>query len=157
MKLSIFNKKTILPIFAATALLVSACKSVPLEIDPTMTAQELIQKGQDAYQNNKDKDALTYYQAVIDIYGDNAQNYVEARYEIGHLYMKKKNYKAAQPIFEEILEIFRNSLPGTLPAAYNKLANIELAKIPNTKQAKAAQEIKEAEEAKKESLEADEY
>ena len=108
-----------------------SCKSAPVVIDETMTTQELIQKGQDAYQEGKYKMALTYYQAVIDKPEITPANYIEARYEIGHLYMKKKNYKAARPIFEEIQELFRNTMPGILPAAYNKLAEIELAKIPD--------------------------
>ncbi len=155
MKLAIFNKKMILAISGALLLAAVSCKSTPVVIDKTMTAQELIQNGQDAAQNSKYNDALTYYQAVINMYGNNTADYIEARYEIGHLYMKKKNYKAAQPIFEEIQEIFRNSLPGTLPAAYNKLADIELAKIPHTKQALAAQAAKDA--AAKETLSPDEY
>lgn len=84
-----------------------SCKSAPVVIDETMTTQELIQKGQDAYQEGKYKMALTYYQAVIDKPEITPANYIEARYEIGHLYMKKKNYKAARPIFEEIQELFQ--------------------------------------------------
>ena len=131
MKLAIFNKKITMCLAATAAFfLTAACRSTPVIIDSSMTSQELIQKGQDSYQNGKYKAAFKYYQAVIDMYGSDNASYVEARYEIGHLYMKKKDYKSAKPIFEEIVEIFKNSIPGTLPAAYNKLAEIELAKIP---------------------------
>lgn len=157
MKHSIINKKTIFALFTLATLSFSACKSAPLEISDDMTYQELIQKGQDSYQNNKYDDAFTYYQAVIDRYGTNASAYVEAKYEIGHLYMKQNNYKKAQPIFEEIQDIFRNSLPGTLPAAYNKLSEIELAKIPNTKQALAVQQAAAEAAASKQTETADEY
>ena len=135
-----------------------SCKSAPVVIDETMTTQELIQKGQDAYQEGKYKMALTYYQAVIDKPEITPANYIEARYEIGHLYMKKKNYKAARPIFEEIQELFRNTMPGILPAAYNKLAEMERAKIPDTRQAIQAAKKLEEEKKQQEQVEAaDEY
>lgn len=161
MKLSIFTNKIRLPI-AACVLAFSftsiSCKSTEIVIDETMTPQQLIQNGQNEYQKGKYKNALKYYQAVVDRPEVTPSNYVEARYEIGHLYMKQKNYKAAKPIFEEIQEMFVNTLPGTLPAAYNKLAEIELAKIPETKQAIEAKKVKEEEEARKKHVEeADEY
>lgn len=127
----------------------ASCKSTPVIITDDMTAQELIQKGQDAYQKGKYKNSQKYYQAVIDRYGTDVSLYVEAQYEIGHLYMKQKKYKQAEPYFQEIKEIFANSIPGTLPAAYNKLADIEIAKIPENKkaaEAKAAAEKKAREE-----------
>jgi outer membrane protein assembly factor BamD (BamD/ComL family) len=142
MKVAIFDGKISLFFLLVSALAgigFSGCKSAPVVITDNMTSQELIQKGQDAYQNNDDGNALKYYQAVIDRYGSDKAVYVEARYEIGHLYMKQQKYKEAEPIFTEIQEIFRSSLPGTLPAAYNKLAEIELAKIPSNKKP-AAQE-----------------
>ena len=161
MKLSIFTKKIRLPIAAcvlAASLITISCKSTEVVIDETMTPQQLIQNGQNEYQSGRYKNALKYYQAVIDRPEVSQASYVEARYEIGHLYMKKKNYKAAKPIFEEIQEIFANTLPGTLPAAYSKLAEIELAKIPDTRQAVEAKKTKEEELAKKKQIEeADEY
>ena len=39
-----------------------------------------------------------------------------------------------EPVFTEILDIYRNSRPGLYPAAYKKLSEIELAKIPHKKQ-----------------------
>ena len=47
--------------------------------------------------------------------------------------MKQKKYNLAEPIFNELLDIYKNSTPGTYPAAYKKLAEIELAKIPHKK------------------------
>jgi len=43
--------------------------------------------------------------------------------------MKQKKYNLAKNIFNEIIEIYKNSTPGSLPAAYKKLSEIELAKI----------------------------
>ena len=119
-----------------------------------MTPQQLIQNGQNEAQKGKYKNALKYYQAVIDRPEVTPANYIEARYEIGHLYMKKKDYKAARPIFEEIQEMFLNTMPGTLPEAYNKLTDIGLAKIPNTKQAIQVEKQKQAEKEAREQEEA---
>ena len=95
-----------------------------------MSAQEMIQNGQAAYEDGKNKVALAYFNEVVARYGDDPALYIEARYEIGHLYMKSKDYEHAVPILEEIRDIYPTVQPGTLPGAYEKLANLELAKVP---------------------------
>lgn len=117
---------------SALALALSSCGSVPKEI-PEMTSQELIQYGQTNYENSNYKAALAYFNTAVERFGDWPSVYVEARYEIGHVYMKQKKYSLAEPIFNEIIEIYRSSTPGTIPAAYNKLSQIELAKIQEKK------------------------
>lgn len=95
-----------------------------------LTAQELIQKGQDEFESKDYKNALRYYNAVTERYSDSLPVYVEASYEIGHIYMKQKKYDQAKVIFEEILNIYSNTAPGEAPGAYEKLSKLELAKIP---------------------------
>ena len=115
----------ILPLFFS-------CGSVPKEI-PEMTSQELIQNGQTNFENGNYKAALAYYNTAVERFSDWTNVYIEARYEIGHVFMKQKKYNLAEPIFNELLDIYKNSTPGTYPAAYKKLAEIELAKIPHKK------------------------
>lgn len=117
-------------IFIFFVVVLAGCVSAPKEIPPELTAQELIQKGQSAFENGKYKESLRYYNAVTERYADSLPLYIEASYEIGHLFMKQKKYDKAAPIFQEIVEIYANSAPGTLPGAYEKLAKLELAKIP---------------------------
>ncbi len=119
----------VMPLALLLAFALSSCGSVPKEI-PEMTSQELIQNGQTSYENSNYKAALAYFNTAVERFGDWPSVYVEARYEIGHVYMKQKKYSLAEPIFNEIVEIYKNSTPGSIPAAYNKLAQIELAKIP---------------------------
>lgn len=107
-----------------------SCASTSKEDVSTLTSSQLIQRGQDASYKKKYKDALYYYNLVIENFGTNQRVYVEARYEMGHTYMKQKNYKQAYPIFKEIITMFENSSTGALPASYKKLAIIELEKIP---------------------------
>ena len=126
------KKIRLLITLAASALIfsVSSCTSVPEEI-PEMTSQELIQHGQSCFESANYKGALTYFNTAIERFNDWPNVYIEARYEIGHVYMKQKKYTQAEPIFNELLELYKNSTPGTYPAAYRKLAEIELAKIPH--------------------------
>ncbi len=121
--------KTSLTAFIFAAAFVS-CSSSPKEIPMELTAQELIQKGQDAFESGRYKESLAYYLAITERYTDSLPVYVEASYEIGHLYMKQKKYNLAEPIFQEILLIYERVTPGEIPSAYLKLAQLELKKIP---------------------------
>jgi len=119
-----------LSLAAFFSLFISACSSVPKDIPEDLTAQELIQKGQHEYELTRYKASLAYYNAVRERYADVPACYVEASYEIGHLFMKQKKYEKAKPHFEEILSFYENAQPGVLPGAYLKLTQIEMAKIP---------------------------
>lgn len=121
-------KKTFISIITATVL--TACASVPKEIPESLTAQELIQKGQDNFEIANYAAALCYYNAVTERYSDVLPVYIEASYEIGHIYMKQKDYQKASVIFDEIIGIYSQTAPGVLPGAYEKLARLEKAKIP---------------------------
>ena len=117
-------------ILATAVLALAACTTNKAVIPEDASAKELIQRGQEAYEKNRTKDALAYYTAVVDRYGSDSALYIEARYEIAHLYMRKKNYDNAVPILEEITEMYASSPVGTFPASYQKLAQLELAKVP---------------------------
>lgn len=95
-----------------------------------MTAQELIQNGQSSFEKGKNAEALRYFNTVVERYGTDQSLYIEARYEIGHMLIKQKKYDKAAPILEEIRDMYASAQPGSLPGAYQKLAAIELAKIP---------------------------
>ncbi|MBQ6779848.1 MAG: tetratricopeptide repeat protein [Treponema sp.] len=117
------------------------------EIPDNLTAKELIQKGQESFEKSRQKDALRYFNAVIDRYGTDPALYIEARYEIGHIYMKKKNYEAAVPVLEELIDLYAHYPVGTFPPSYEKLAKLELAKIPENKLAEIHEKQREKEAA----------
>lgn len=117
---------------AAVVLSLSSCKTVT-EIPDDLSAAQLIQLGQDAYGNAQYKNAEIYYRTVISRFGMDNSIYIEARYELGHLYIKEKKYDAAYKSLKEIVDLYASTTPGTLPGAYNKLAQIEMAKIPAAK------------------------
>ena len=114
----------------AAAVLFTSCQTVK-DIPEDLTAPQLLQRGQ-AYADASDyKNAEACYLATIDRYGDDTNTYIEAEYELAHLYMKMKKYDKARAVLEEILEIYDYATPGSLPAAYKKLAQIDMEKLPN--------------------------
>ena len=118
-------------LFALTILsaFFAACSTVPKEIPEDLTAQELIQKGQSEFENGHYKASLAYYTAVTERYADAPPVYAEATYEIGHLYMRQKKYGKAEEVLQGLLDLYAMAQPGTMPGAYQKLAQLELDKI----------------------------
>ncbi|MCK9168814.1 MAG: hypothetical protein M0P01_00195 [Treponema sp.] len=120
-------------LFAAAAVfLFPSCGTIE-EIPDDLSAAQLIQLGQDAYGKSQYKNAEMYYRMVISRYGMDNSIYIEARYELGHLYIKEKKYDDAYSSLKEIIDLYASTTPGTLPGAFNKLAQIEMAKIPANK------------------------
>ncbi len=106
-----------------------SCASTEV-IPEDLTARQLIQRGQDSFEDGNYKMALRYHNAAVERYGSDASVYVEAKYEMGHIYLKQEKYSYAKGIFDELVDLYSNVLPGQLPGAYYKLAQIGLSKIP---------------------------
>lgn len=123
-----FPCKKILVIALAAAFF-AGCSTVPKEIPAELTAQELIQKGQTEFENGRYRAALAYYTAVTERYADSPPIYAEATYEIGHLYIRQKKYAKAEPVLQGLVDLYAAAQPGTMPGAYQKLAQLELEKI----------------------------
>ena len=109
--------------------LFSSCNTTPV-IPSTASATQLIQMGQDAAELSNYKAAETYYLEVIRRYGIDTNIYIEARYELGHIYLTQKKYDDAYTSFMEILDIYSNAEFGSVPGAFKKLAQIGLTQIP---------------------------
>ena len=107
---------------------ISSCATVK-EIPSDLTANQLIQLGQNAFEAKNYKASEQYFLATIQRFGTNTNTYIEARYELGHLYITTKQYKKAYHIFKEILAMYEYSYD--LPGAYKKLSLIGLNKIPS--------------------------
>ena len=108
-----------------------SCQSVPKDIPEDLSARELVQSGQTALDNGNSKAAEAYYNALLERYGADPACYAEAKFEIAHLYVKKKNYRVAAPLLEEILRLYQNVPVGTLPPAFGRLAEVDYKKIPD--------------------------
>lgn len=120
-----------LPLMACAALFLG-CNTVPKEIPEDLDARQLIQLGQDSFDNVHYKAAELYFNTVLERFGDDPKHYLEAKYELGHLYLRQKKYSAAYDNLKEIEEIYE-SVPVGLPGSYRILCGIELAKIPEEK------------------------
>ena len=121
-----------LALSGAVATTAVSCRTVK-DIPEDLTAPQLLQKGQSCFDNADYKSAEVYYQTTIDRYGDDTVTYIEAKYELAHLYIKTRRYDKAYDNLSEILELYDYAIAGSLPAAYKKLAQIEMDKIPSAK------------------------
>ena len=122
-------------VFLAGAALFTSCQSVK-DIPQDLTAPQLLQRGQSYADTGDNKNAEACYLATIERYGDDTPTYIEAKYELAHLYLKTKRYEKARAALEEIIEIYDYTPTGSLPAAYKKLAQLDLEKIPSLPEAK---------------------
>ena len=124
-------KKILVFMSAALCFSLISCatlKSVPEDL----TSAQIIQMGQNYLVSNDFKSSELCYQTVIERFGTDAATYVEAKYELGNVYYKAKEYDKAYDTFTELLDIYGYS-QGNLPGAYKKLAQIGLDKIPENK------------------------
>ncbi|MBQ9238031.1 MAG: hypothetical protein IJ191_01745 [Treponema sp.] len=119
-------------VFIVATVLLCACRST-VELAETLTAEQIIQKGQDAAARGKYALAAECYETVIARYGMDTNIYIEARYELGHLALKRKNYQTAYDSFNEILSLYAMADAGVISPAFKKLADIGMAKIPPEK------------------------
>jgi Tfp pilus assembly protein PilF len=109
-----------------------SCSTVK-EIPSDLSAAQLLQLGQNAFESKNYKAAEKYFITTIQRFGTNTNNYIEAQYELAHLYNTTKQYQKAYNIYNEILQMYDYSFD--LPGAYKKLCQIGLSKIPTEKTA----------------------
>ncbi|MBO4532081.1 MAG: tetratricopeptide repeat protein [Treponema sp.] len=128
------NRTAIAITILITGLLFSfaGCNSTK-EIPDDLTAPQLLQRGQASLDSSDYKAAERYFLKTIQQYGDDVNTYIEAKYELAHLYIKIKSYEKAYNTLSEILELYDYDMTGSLPPAYKKLAQIEMDKIPLAK------------------------
>ena len=107
----------------------ASCVSSEVDVPEDATRLEIVQLAQTAFDSGFKKKALKYYEVLLQRYGTDTATYIEGRYEIAHIYVKKRKYDLARPMLEEIVEIYASSQPGQLPGAYRKLAQKDLDKI----------------------------
>lgn|SRR5574344_515303 len=124
-------KITMAAISIAASLFISvSCASNKSDVPLDMTAREIVQKAQTAYDSGDTVLAEKYYNVLLARYGNDTSVYIEGRFELAHIYVKQQKYKEAAPMLQDIIDIYNNSIPGQLPGAYKKLAEMDLQKIP---------------------------
>lgn len=115
----------------AAITLITSCNTLK-EIPEDKTPAQIIQMGQNYAAANDYKSAELCYNTVIERYGNNAELFVEAKYELAHSYLKQRKYDKAYEIYSELLELY-DAYGTALPGAYKKLCQIGISKIPEKK------------------------
>jgi outer membrane protein assembly factor BamD (BamD/ComL family) len=116
-------------ILVALAALVFSCASAPVPAPEGLTPAELIQKAQDATDRNKEKQALVYYQAILERFPADINSVCAAEYEIAFIQYKGKDYETAKSGFRALLDRYKGEDAALLPAQYKILSEKILAKI----------------------------
>lgn len=120
----------LVPLFVISTIFIS-CKTIT-EIPMEKTSAQIIQMGQNAVTSADYKSAEFCYKTALERFPANPKVLVEAKYELGNVYLKQKKYALAYAEFSQLLELY-DSAPTAYPSAYKKLAQIGISKIPNNK------------------------
>lgn len=127
-------KKILLTLVVSfVALMAFSCASTNKTIPENLTSAQLIQMGQNCYEKNDFDGALKYYKEDIQRFGTDISVYIEAKYEMGHVYLRTSKYEDAYKAFSEILDYYKSMPTGSLPAEYKKLSEICIQQIPEKK------------------------
>ena len=103
------------------------------EVAANLTSAQIMQLGQEAYNSGNYKLAEYYYQTTLTRFGMDTEIYVEAKYEIGHIAMKTKDYEKAYKNFKEVLDIFDAYPAGVLNPTYKTLSKNGLKAVSSSK------------------------
>ena len=104
------------------AVLFFSCASGPVDIPEDATPSKIIQKAQEATDQNKYKMAIEYYQVLLERYGSIGEYYCIGNYEIAFIHYKQKRYTEARQGFEYLLSLYDTSRGSTLPPRFKVLA-----------------------------------
>ena len=120
-----------LAILLAAGTLFISCKTLK-EIPEDKTSAQIIQMGQNYVGVSDYSSAEFCYNTVIERFGTDPAIYVEAKYELGRIYLSQRKYEKAYNTFTEILDIY-DAYGMMLPGAYKKLCNISISQIPEAR------------------------
>ena len=105
-----------------------SCRTLK-EIPEDKTAAQIIQMGQNYGGVSDYKSAEFCYNTVVERYGSDPSIYVEAKYELGRVYLAQHKYEKAYNTFTELLDLY-DTYGTMLPGSYKKLCNISISQIP---------------------------
>ena len=123
-----------------TTLLISltlfSCNTVK-EIPMDKTPAQIFQYGQSAAAAGSYSSAEFCFKTALERFGTEPAIFVEAKYELGHIYAKQKKYDLAEECFNQVLNAYEAN-PYVLDPAFKKLCQIGLdsineARAPKTK------------------------
>jgi outer membrane protein assembly factor BamD (BamD/ComL family) len=122
----IYRKFLILVFFP---VLIASCSSGPAEIPSDLTAEELIQRAQEASDRNRYSLSLRYYEAILERFPNDLGNVCAAEYEIAFIHYKEKKYPEAKDEFTALLARYEDPDEEILPQQFKILSAKILEKI----------------------------
>ena len=99
-----------------------SCASGPANIPDNLTAAELIQRGQEASDRNKNSLALQYYETLLYRFPYDADSVCAGEYEIAFIHYKQKKYDIAKTEFTNLLERYNTPDAALLPPQFKVLS-----------------------------------
>jgi outer membrane protein assembly factor BamD (BamD/ComL family) len=114
---------------ALTGTVMLACASGPIDIPEDLDPEELIQRGQEASDRGRYKQALQYYEAVIDRFPSYIDLICAAEYEIAFIHYKRKLYPLARDELNALLGRYDTPDGELLPPQFRILSEIVLERI----------------------------
>jgi outer membrane protein assembly factor BamD (BamD/ComL family) len=118
---------------AFLAVLFLSCYTGPVKLSDNITAAELIQQGQAAYEWSRYGQAVQYYDAILERFPDDIDRTCEAQYEIARIHYKQKKYSQARSEMEALRARYDTEEGEILPTKFKILSEIVLGQI-NEKQ-----------------------
>jgi outer membrane protein assembly factor BamD (BamD/ComL family) len=109
-------------------VLIASCATT-IEIGENLTAEELVQRGQEAMDSNRYRTALQFYQALYDRNPGHIDRIITAEYHIAFIHYKQRNYTLARTGFNSVIEHYNIPDEELLPQHFRRLAQIVLQRI----------------------------
>jgi outer membrane protein assembly factor BamD (BamD/ComL family) len=122
-----------LPVLLLGAALTVSCFSGPETIPDTIAPEKLVQQAQEASDRNRYRQALVYYEVILERFSGDTAYVCAAEYEIGFIHYKQKKYELAETELRKLLAQYDHPDAELLPPQYKILANIILTRLDERK------------------------
>jgi tetratricopeptide (TPR) repeat protein len=124
-------KKTSLSLLWGALLVIgiTACATGPQNISKDITAEELIQRAQEASDKNRYATALRYYEILLERNQTDIDWICTAEYEIAFIHYKQKKYVEAREELGALLLRYETPDAELLPQQFKRLSTIVLNSI----------------------------
>ncbi|MDR3247506.1 MAG: hypothetical protein LBT39_01855 [Treponema sp.] len=122
-------KKTAPFLLLGVLLVMAACATGPQNIPEEITAEELVQRAQEASDRNRYNTALQYYQTLLERNPTDIDWICTAEYEIAFIHYKQKKYGEAREELESLLLRYETPDAELLPQQFKRLSYIVLENI----------------------------
>ncbi|MCL2557581.1 MAG: outer membrane protein assembly factor BamD [Treponema sp.] len=118
--------KRIVTVAALAALLFSACGTGPARISEDLSPQELVQRAQEATDRGRYRQAMQFYQALLERHSYDPTWLATAQYEIAFINYRQGNLQEARAGLNALLEQYDAPGSQAMPEKFRVLARVVL-------------------------------